>query len=80
MRLPKDIFDYLLSKEVSAEYSTMESILQHVRRVEENVRQLARWLDAQCKIEASQVASREPANLESNSLAGSTGVSTFFLC
>ena len=36
MRLPKDIFDYLLSKEVSAEYSTMESILHHARRAEEN--------------------------------------------
>ena len=41
MRLPKDIFDYLLSKEVLAEYSTMESILNHARRVEENTRQLA---------------------------------------
>ena len=34
MRLPKDIFDYLLSKEVSAEYSTIESILHHTRRAE----------------------------------------------
>ena len=41
MRLPKDIFDYLLSKEMSAEYSTMESILHHARRVEENAHQLA---------------------------------------
>ena len=40
IRLPKDIFDYLLSKEVSAEYSTMESILHHVRRAEENVHQM----------------------------------------
>ena len=40
MRLPKDVFDYLLSKEVSADYSTMELILHHARRAEENVRQL----------------------------------------
>ena len=65
MRLPKDVFDYLLSKEVSAEYSTMESILHHARRVEENAHQLAQWLDAQCEIEVSRVASREPANLVS---------------
>ena len=41
MRLPRDVFDYLLSKEVSAEYSTMESILHHARRAEENAHQLA---------------------------------------
>ena len=73
MRLPKDIFDYLLSKEVLAEYSTMESILNHARRVEENTRQLARWLDAQCEIEVSQATSRELANLESDSGSDSGG-------
>ena len=77
MRLPKDVFDYLLSKEVSAEYSTMESILHHARRVEENARQLARWLDAQREIEASQAASREPANLESDSGCDSGGEPPF---
>ena len=46
MRLPRDIFDYLLSKEVSAECSTMELILHHAGRVEENARQMLRWLDA----------------------------------
>ena len=73
MRLPRDIFDYLLSKEVSAECSTMELILHHARRAEENARQLARWLDAQCEIEVSQAASREPANLESDSGSDSGG-------
>jgi len=29
MHLPKGIFDYLLSKEVTAEHSRMESILHH---------------------------------------------------
>ena len=67
MRLPKDIFDYLLSKEVSAEYSTMELILYYARRAEENACQMVRWLDAQCEIEASWMAPREPANLESDS-------------
>ena len=73
MRLPKNIFDYLLSKEVSAEYSTMESILHHARRAEENARQLVQWLDAQHEIEASQAASRELANLESDSGSDSGG-------
>jgi len=31
----KGIFDYLLSKEVMAEHSKMESILHHARRAEE---------------------------------------------
>ena len=73
MRLPKDIFDYLLSKEVSAEHSTMESILHHARRAEENAWQMVRWLDAQHEIEASRAASRELANLESDSRSDSGG-------
>ena len=73
MRLPKDVFDYLLSKEMSAEYSTMETILHHARRVEENVHQMVQWLDAQCEIEASRVASRESANLKSDSGSDSSG-------
>ena len=73
MRLPKDIFDYLLSKEVSAEYSTMESILHHARRAEENTRHMVRWLDAQHEIEAGRAASREPANLKSDSASDSGG-------
>ena len=66
MRLPKDVFDYLLSKEVSAEYFTMESILHHARKAEENVRQMVHWLDA------SRAAPREPANLESDTVAQKT--------
>ena len=73
MRLPKDIFDYLLSKEVSAEYSTMESILHHARRAEENVHHMVHWLDAQREIEAIRAASREPANLVSDSASDSGG-------
>jgi len=34
MHLLKGIFDYLLSKEVTAEHSRMESILHHARRAE----------------------------------------------
>ena len=73
MRLAKDVFDYLLSKAVLAEYSTMESILHHARRAEENACQMVPWLDAQCKIEASWVAPREPVNLESDSGSDSGG-------
>jgi hypothetical protein len=37
------MFNYLLSKEVTVEYSTVETILHYARRVEENARQKARW-------------------------------------
>ena len=47
----------------------MESILHHARRAEEN----AQRLDAQREIEVSWVASREPANLESDSASDSGG-------
>ena len=33
--LPKNIFDHLLQKEVTPGFSTMKSILHHVRKVEE---------------------------------------------
>ena len=51
----------------------MELILHHARRAEENVCQLVQWLDAQHKIEASQVAPRELANLKSDSRSDSGG-------
>jgi hypothetical protein len=45
--LPKDIFEYLLDKEVTVEYSRIESILHHARRAEEKAQQTARWHDKQ---------------------------------
>jgi hypothetical protein len=44
MRMPSTMFNYLLSKEVTTEYSTVETILHYARRVEENARQKVRWL------------------------------------
>jgi len=41
MHLLKGIFNYLLSKEVTAEHSKMESILHHARRAEEGINQTA---------------------------------------
>jgi hypothetical protein len=43
MRMPSTMFNYLLSKEVTVEYSTVETILHYARRVEENAHQRARW-------------------------------------
>jgi hypothetical protein len=43
MRMPSTMFNYLLSKEVTAEYSMVEMILHYARRVEENAHQKARW-------------------------------------
>jgi hypothetical protein len=43
MRMPSTTFNYLLSKEVTAEYSTVETILHYARRVEENTCQKVRW-------------------------------------
>jgi len=37
MQLPKGIFNYLLSKEIMAEYSKMEAILHHARKAEEGI-------------------------------------------
>jgi Aspartyl protease len=47
MRLPKDIFQYLLDKEVTVEYSRIESILHHARRAEEKAWQTEKWHDEQ---------------------------------
>jgi hypothetical protein len=44
MRMPSTMFNYLLSKEVTTEYSMVETILHYARRVEENARQKVRWL------------------------------------
>jgi len=45
MRLLKDIFNYLLSKKVTAEHSKMELILHHARKAEEEINQMAAWYD-----------------------------------
>ena len=47
VRLPVPMFQYLMNKEVMAEYFKMESILHHVRRAEENACQMSRWYDKQ---------------------------------
>jgi hypothetical protein len=44
-RMPGPMFNYLLSKEVTAEYSTVETILHYARRVEENAQQRLRWME-----------------------------------
>jgi len=41
MWLPKGIFDYLLSKEITAEHSKMEAILHHAKKAEEGMNQTA---------------------------------------
>jgi hypothetical protein len=46
-RMPGPMFNYLLSKEVTAEYSTVKTILHYARRVEENARQRSRWMEEQ---------------------------------
>jgi hypothetical protein len=45
--LPKHIFEYLLDKEITVEYSRIESILHHARRAEEKAWQTARWHNEQ---------------------------------
>ena len=45
VRLPVPMFQYLMNKEVTAEYSKMESILHHARQVEENAHQTSRWYE-----------------------------------
>jgi hypothetical protein len=44
-RMPGNMFNYLLSKEVTTEYSMVETISHYTRRVEENARQRARWTE-----------------------------------
>ena len=44
-RMPGNMFNYLLSKEVTMEYSTVKVILHYARRVEENAQQRARWTE-----------------------------------
>jgi len=58
MHLPKGIFDYLLSKEVTAEHSKMESILHHTRRAEEGVNQTATWYNTRCTMRAERLTQR----------------------
>ena len=43
VRLPVPVCQYLMNKEVTAEYSKMESILHHARSAEENACQMLRW-------------------------------------
>jgi hypothetical protein len=73
MRLPKEVFDYLLSKEVTAEYSSMESILHHARKAEENACQMTRWYNEQCTIKARQKVLEETPDAESDVESGDNG-------
>jgi hypothetical protein len=47
MRLPKRIFDHLVNKDVTPEYSKMETILHHARRAEEVALQMSQYWDEQ---------------------------------
>jgi len=58
MQLLKGIFDYLLSKEITAEYSKMEAILYHARKAEEGINQTAMWYDTRHIIRAERLAQR----------------------
>jgi len=58
MHLLKGIFDYLLSKEVTAEHSRMESILHHTRRAEEGINQTVTWYDTRCTMRAERSTQR----------------------
>jgi len=58
MHLPKGIFNYLLSKEVTAEHSRMKSILHHTRRAEEGINQTVMWYDTKCMMRAERLTQR----------------------
>jgi len=58
MQLPKGIYDYLLSKEITAEHSMMEAILHHARKAEEGINQTAMWYNARHIIRAKILAQR----------------------
>jgi len=58
MWLLKGIFDYLLSKEITAEYSKMEAILHHTRKAEEGINQTAMWYSTRHIIRAERSAQR----------------------
>ena len=54
VRLPVPVFQYLMNREVMAEYSKMESILHHARGAEENARQMLRWYDERQTIQSTK--------------------------
>lgn len=70
MRLPREMFDYLLSKEMTTEYSSMESILHHARKAEDNACQMTHWYNEQCTIRARQKALEEMPDSESDKESG----------
>jgi hypothetical protein len=47
MRLSKRIFDHLVNKDVIPEYSRMETILHHARKVEQATLQMSQYWDKQ---------------------------------
>ena len=67
MRLLEDVVVHLLSKEVTAEYSNMESILHHARRAEENVQQISHWRNDQHIMRARDRALEELSDSRSES-------------
>lgn len=73
MRLPREMFDYLLSKEMTTEYSSMESILHHARKAEDNACQMTHWYNEQCTIRARQKALEEMPDSESDKESGDDG-------
>ena len=58
MQLLKGIFDYLLSKEITAEHTKMEAILHHSRKAEEGINQTAMWYNTRHIIRAERLAQR----------------------
>jgi len=58
MHLLKGIFDYLLSKEATAEHSRMEGTLHHTRRAEEGINQTVMWYNTRCTMRAERLTQR----------------------
>jgi len=56
--LLKGIFNYLLSKEITAEHSKMDSILHYTRRAEVGINQTATWYNTRCTMRAERLTQR----------------------
>jgi hypothetical protein len=61
MRLPRRIFDHLVIKDVTLEYSRMETILYHARRAEQAAPQTSQYWDKQRSIRMAKNTVRENA-------------------
>ena len=61
MRLLRRISEHLLNKDMTPEYSKMETILHHARRAEEVALQMSQYWDKQQMIRAVKGTTRENA-------------------